>query len=112
MVAILGDTENGIMGLDEIPNGGSPDYTLERWQNAIKKIMDKPYTSLSDREIKALKMLKITGWDMVQANSGGHKCITNISGLMYFGKDGVPFLKRFSEEFVKQLKFKIDTESL
>jgi hypothetical protein len=29
---------------------------------------------------------------------------------MYFGKDGVPFLKKFSEEFVNQLKLKIDSE--
>ena len=72
--------------------------------------MSKPYNSLSDREIKALKLLKITGWDMVQANSGGHKCITNISGLMYFGKDGLPMLKKLSKEFVNQLKVKIDSE--
>jgi hypothetical protein len=47
---------------------------------------------------------------MVQANSGGHKCITNASGFMYFGKDGVPFLKKLSDEFVNQLKLKIDSE--
>ena len=56
-------------------------------------------------------MLKVTGWDMIQSSSGGHKCITNISGLSYFGKDGLSFLKRFSEEFVNQLKTKIDSES-
>ena len=66
--------------------------------------MEKPYNTLSEREVKALKMLSVTGWDMIQANSGGHKCITNISGLMYFGKEGVPFLKKFQEEFVSKLK--------
>ena len=110
MIAMFEGTDNGIMGLNEIPKGASSDYTLERWQNAIKKIMEKPYSKLSERENRALKILKVTGWDMVQANSGGHKCITNASGFMYFGKDGVPFLKKLSDEFVNQLKLKIDSE--
>ena len=110
MVAMFEDTENGIMGLDTPPKGASAEYTVERWHSALKTVMSKPYNSLSDREIKALKLLKITGWDMVQANSGGHKCITNISGLMYFGKDGLPMLKKLSKEFVNQLKVKIDSE--
>jgi hypothetical protein len=109
MVAMFEDTENGIMGLNETPKGSSPDYTLDRWHSALKKLMSKPYKDLTDRELKALKMLSVTGWDMIQANSGGHKCITNISGLMYFGKDGVPFLKKFSEEFTNQLKVKIES---
>jgi hypothetical protein len=104
LMAIYGQTEGGVNGLNTIPKGSSPDYTVERWRNAIKNVMQKPYETLSEREIKALKMLSVTGWDMIQANSGGHKCITNISGLMYFGKQGVPFLKRFQEEFVLKLK--------
>jgi hypothetical protein len=73
--------------------------------------MDKPYTSLGEKEIKALKMLKVSGWDIIQANSGGHKCITNISGLMYFGKQGVPYLKEFQAEFEKELRTKILTNN-
>ena len=74
--------------------------------------MSKPYSKLSEKEIKALKILKVSGWDMIQANSGGHKCITNISGLQYFGKDGNVFLKEMSKEFVKQLKLKINSNNL
>lgn len=107
LVAIYGDTSGGISGLNETPKGSSADYTVERWQTAIKKIMDKPYTSLKEREVKALKMLSITGWDMVQANSGGHKCITNISGLMYFGKSGVEWLKKLQASFEHKLTEKI-----
>ena len=107
LVAIYGDTSGGIRGLNETPKGSSADYTVERWQTAIKKIMDKPYTSLKEREVKALKMLSITGWDMVQANSGGHKCITNISGLMYFGKSGVEWLKKLQASFEHKLTEKI-----
>lgn len=104
LMAIYGQTEGGIKGLDKTPEGSSPDYTIERWQNAIKNVMNKPYTSLSEREVKALKMLSISGWDVIQANSGGHKCITNVSGLMYFGKSGTQFLKDLQFEFEKELK--------
>jgi hypothetical protein len=108
MVAMFEDTDDGIRGLYETPKGSSEDYTVERWQKALKTLMDKPYKDLSERERKALKLLSVTGWDMIQANSGGHKCITNISGLMYFGKDGNDFLKKFARELTKQLKVKID----
>jgi hypothetical protein len=110
MMALFGETEGGIQGLDTTPKGSSADYTVERWQAAIKKIMDKPYKSLVDKEVKALKLLNISGWDMVQANSGGHKCITNISGFMYFGKEGVPFMKKIAREFYSELKRRIDTD--
>ena len=57
-------------------------------------------------------MLSVTGWDMIKANSGGHKCITNISGLTYFGKDGKEFLKKFQSEFVDELKSRIRNSKL
>jgi len=69
--------------------------------------MDKPYNTLSDREKLALKMLSISGWDIIQANSGGHKCITNISGLMYFGKAGNMFLKQLQSEFESELSLTV-----
>ena len=111
LTAIYGPTEGGVFGLDTVPQGAKEGYTIERWQNAIKKVMDKPYSTLNETEIKALKMLKVSGWDMIQANSGGHKCITNISGLMYFGKQGVPYLKDFQAEFEKELRSKILTNN-
>lgn len=107
LISLYGNTSEGINGLDETPVGSSPDYTVERWRTAIEKVMDKPYSELNERERKALKMLSITGWDMIVSNSGGHKCITNISGLMYFGKDGTEWLKRIQIEFEKELKSKI-----
>ena len=72
--------------------------------------MDKPYKSLGSKELQALKMVSINGWDMVQANSGGHKCITNISGFSYFGKDGVPFMKKIANGFNTELKRRIDVD--
>jgi len=110
MVALFNDTDGGIKGLGETPKGSSSEYTVERWQAAIKKIMSKPYSSLSDKEVKALKLLSLNGWDMIQSQSGGHKCITNISGFMYFGKNGVPFMKKIAREFYNELKRRIDVD--
>jgi hypothetical protein len=72
-----------------------------------------------------LDSIQISVWDLIKANSGGHKCITNISGLMYLGrskrppggsykynseKDDSPyvkFTKMIQNELVKKLKEKI-----
>ena len=106
------EESSGVDGVDRTPKGSPKGYTVDRWQNAIKKVMDKPYSKLSDRERKALKLLSVSGWDMVQANSGGHKCITNISGLMYFGKDGKPFLLKLKDGLINKLKEKIDSSKI
>jgi len=108
MVAMFEDTDDNVIGLNTLPKKSPKNYTIERWQKALNIVMSKPYTSLTKNEKRALKLLSVTGWDMLQANSGGHKCITNISGLMYFGKDGNRFLKAFAATFVKKLKEKID----
>jgi RNA polymerase sigma-70 factor (ECF subfamily) len=112
LVAMFEETDGGIEGLNTVPSGSSSDYTVDRWHNALRKVMDKPYSLLNDREKKALKLLSVTGWDMIQANSGGHKCITNISGLMYFGKDGKEFLLKFKDSLINKLKEKIDSDKI
>ena len=103
MVALF----DGVKGLDKTPNGSPEGYTLDKWVSAVKKLMLKPYSKLSDREIKALKLVTIDGWSLVQSQSGGHKCITNISGFMYFGKNGVPFIKRIARSFYVKLRDEI-----
>ena len=52
-----------------------------------EKSKDKPQNKLSDKQQKILKSAWVSAWDIIKANSGGHKCITNISGLMYLPKD-------------------------
>ena len=112
MMAMFEDASGGVSGVEKTPKGSPENYTVERWQSAIKKVMDKPYSDLSVRERKALKLLSVTGWGMVQANSGGHKCITNVSGLMYFGKDGNVFLKKLKDSLINKLKEKIDKDKV
>ena len=91
----------------------------------IKSMMDKPFKELSDDEMKLLDKIGVNAWDLIQSNSGGHKCITNISGLNYLGKStrppkggnrfnesedspSVKFTKMIANQFQKVLKEKID----
>ena len=92
----------------------------------IGKIMETPFTELSDEDMKILDGVTINAWDLIQSNSGGHKCITNISGLSYLGRSKRPpqgkykynaesedspyvkFTKMVQNEFVKVLQEKIN----
>jgi hypothetical protein len=92
----------------------------------LKKIMDKNFSELSEDEMKVLDNLGVPAWEMIQANSGGHKCITNISALNYFGRSNRPpqgkykynkdsgdapyvkFSKMIGQEFYRKLREKID----
>lgn len=98
----------------------------EQYMEKLKEIMNKPYTKLTDEEWAILDKLGVPAWEMIQANSGGHKCITNISALNYFGRSKRPpqgkytynkdkgdapyvkFAKMIQNELVRVLKEKIN----
>ena len=91
----------------------------------IQEMMEIPFTELPEEHKEMLDKIGINAWDLIQANSGGHKCITNISGLNYLGrgkrppqgkykydseKDDSPsvkFTKMIATEFERKLKEKI-----
>jgi hypothetical protein len=92
----------------------------------IGTIMQKPFSDLDEKEMDVLDNIRVNVWDLIQANSGGHKCITNISGLNYIGRSSRPprgkayydpekedapyvkFVKMIQKEFVRILKEKIN----
>lgn len=92
----------------------------------IDQIMKKSFTDLTDDEMKVLDYITVNAWDLITSNSGGHKCITNISGLSYLGRSKRPpqgkykydsdyedspyvkFTKMIQNEFVRVLKEKIN----
>ena len=98
----------------------------EQYMDRLKTIMNTPSNELTDSEWAILDKLGVPAWEMIQANSGGHKCITNISALNYFGrskrpprgkksygkKEGdtpyVKFVKMIQRRFVEVLKEKIN----
>ena len=57
-------------------------------------IMNKPYKNLSYKQKDILRKIQIPLWDLIQAGSGGHKDITNMSGLNFWGKGYVDDLMR------------------
>ena len=91
----------------------------------IGEMMETPFSELSEEHREMLDNITINAWDLIQANSGGHKCITNISGLVYLGRSNRPpkgkykydpnkedsayvkFTKMIQNEFVRLLKSKI-----
>jgi hypothetical protein len=91
----------------------------------IGEMMETPFSELPEEHREMLDGVTVNAWDLIQANSGGHKCITNISGLTYLGrskrpptgkykydpdKDDSPyvkFTKMIQNEFVRLLKEKI-----
>jgi len=97
----------------------------EEYMNRIKVMMEKPFSELSESEMNILDSIGVSAWELIQANSGGHKCITNISGLNYLGRNTRPpqgkykynpdaedspyvkFTKMVQDKFVKALKEKI-----
>ena len=90
----------------------------------IQEMMEIPFTELPEEHKEMLDKIGVNAWDLIQANSGGHKCITNISGLNYLGKStrppkggtrfgdsedspSVKFTKMIANQFQKVLKEKI-----
>ena len=100
--------------------------TSESFLKMMESIMSRPFNSLSDKQKEVLDKITVSAWDVINSNSGGHKCITNISGLNYLdrskrkpvskytkkpGDEDAPYLKfvkRLGDEFVNTLKEKID----
>ena len=92
----------------------------------IGEMMEIPFTELPEEHRLMLDKITINAWDLIQANSGGHKCITNISGLSYLGRSKRPpsgaykydsesedspyvkFTKMIQNEFVRVLQSKIN----
>ena len=101
--------------LESIENG-------EQILDNIESLMEKPTPSITEDEWRILDRVGIPAWDIIVSNSGGHKCITNISGLNYFGRGRRPpqgtyrydperedapylrFTKMIQNEFVRILK--------
>jgi hypothetical protein len=97
----------------------------EKVLDHIQNMMETSFKDLTEEHKDMLDKIGINAWDLIQSNSGGHKCITNISGLNYLGrgkrppqgqykydseKDDSPsvkFTKMIANEFERKLKEKI-----
>ena len=81
------------------------------------------YKSIPFEDRKVFNKASVNGYDVIMANSGGHKCITNISGINYLYSNAkfeepekrvrnsyVELLKDIQTEFVRVLKEKINEQ--
>lgn len=75
------------------------------WPNLIRDISDKPYNKLSAKQKALLKKITVSAWDVIMAGSGGHKNITNLSGLN-FVKDTKGLMNDIAIEISKMMKDK------
>jgi len=104
--------------------GLNPNYV-----NIVTDIMNKPWSRLSEKQKQVLDRVGVSVWNIVQSNSGGHKCITNISGLNFYkrgkrdpqgkysydkNREPSPYVtltKDIQQSFVELLKSKINSTS-
>ena len=124
----FGSESVGFTFKDFVALYGNKYKTKENGREELKHIgemMEIPFTELPEEHQEMLDDITISAWDLIQANSGGHKCITNISGLSYLGRSKRPpegkykynpdsedspyvkFTKMVQSELVKKLQEKI-----
>lgn len=107
--------------------GNAPSLTIngsERLEKYLDYMSKKLFKSIPAEDRKVFNKASVNGYDVIMANSGGHKCITNISGINYLYSNAkfqepeqrvresyVDLLKDIQAEFVKNLKEKIKSSS-
>lgn len=79
------------------------------FKDMIVDITNKPFSDLSRKQKQMLDYITVNAYDIIVANSGGHPCITNISGINYLGKDGLPMLKKLAAAMLAKLKQKLNS---
>ena len=107
--------------------GNSPSLTINGSEKLEKYLDYKSkdlFKSIPAEDRKVFNKATVNGYDVIMANSGGHKCITNISGINYLYSNAkfqepekrlrnsyVDLLKDIQAEFVKVLKDKINQQT-
>jgi len=74
----------------------------------IADITNKKYAQLSKKQKDQLKRISIPLWDIIVAQSGGHKDITNLQGFAFMGsgKEYLPLMRDVQTEIAKEMKDK------
>lgn len=62
---------------------GIIEYDLKEDKFNLKDVYDKKRMNLSKEESYKLRSIKISMYDLIRENSGGHKCITNLTSWNY-----------------------------
>lgn len=100
---------------------GEKEYSKISIENPkIKECMNTIYQNLTYDQKEFLKKYKVSVWELMVRNSGGHPSITNVQGFgflkynkpallaAYDTEKYTNMMKKFAREFVNNLKEKID----
>jgi len=91
--------KNQVKGMDIEAEGGYNDF--------IKKISSLKFSQLSYKQKQVLEKITISYWDLVVAQSGGHKDITNIQLGSFMGKGFMDnWVKPIASDIAKEMKDK------
>jgi len=90
LIALFGDAIKGVPTADK--------------KDLIDAIANKQYRYLTPEEKQQLESITISAYDLITKQSGGHRDITNISGLNFLGKDSVEFTKKIMQDLTDELK--------
>jgi len=100
----MGFTMNDFMALFKKYTKGLQD--TETYYDMLKTIMNTPFSQLSQKDHKILRTISVSAWDIIQAQSGGHKNITNLSGWGFIGKGFINIMKAVATDLVRELSNK------
>jgi len=75
-------------------------------RDKVKELSNKKSKTLEENDHKVLKEIYVSAWDLIQAQSGGHPNISNLSGLNFLGKEYTDFMREIAVDIVKKLSGK------
>lgn len=93
-----------LYGGDKIKGVNFSTMNKTGWAKFIEGLINKPYANLDMKQKTLLRRIKISAWDIINASSGGHKCIYNISGINYLGKGYTSFLRELMGDISIELE--------
>lgn len=100
--------------------GDRPSFKIDggdKLVDILDNISQNLYRTLSPKQKDLLDRVSVNGLDVIKANSGGHKCITNISGISFLYRDrkskndNVPQEMRAIMNYTGENKFVKDIQS-
>lgn len=75
----------------------------DSWRAIVSDITNKKYADLSPKQKNVLRKVTVSAWNIIEAQSGGHPAITNLSGLNFIGRGYVDFMKELAIDIVEEL---------
>ena len=103
--------------------GDRPSFKIDggsKLEDILDEVSKTLYRKLSTKQRELLDKVYVNGYDVIMANSGGHKCITNISGINYIYRNKKDKTREFDDDnlqriadyngedkFVKEIKGKL-----